>query len=103
MIKPTVGRVVWYFHAGQSHESEPQAALVVSVIDDMTINVAGFEHDGTPFAQHNVLLLSDGESYGNPSGGPWAKWMPYQHGQAAKTEALEKEAEGGKHKKGGHP
>lgn len=89
MIKPTVGRVVWFYPAGVSHESQPQAAFIAYVHSDTMINVGGFDHNGEPFGETSVLLLQDEGSYGNPGGGPWACWMPYQKGQAAKTEALE--------------
>lgn len=89
MIKPTVGRVVWYYPSGASRESQPYAAFIAYVHSDTMINVGGFNSQGTSFGDTSVLLLQDPDSYGNPGGGAWAKWMPYQHGQAAKTEALE--------------
>lgn len=89
MIKPTVGRVVWYYPAGRSHEDQPNAAIIAYVHSDMMINVGGFDNNGQPFADTSVLLLQGEGSYGNPGGGAWACWMPYQKGQAAKTEALE--------------
>lgn len=92
MIKPTVGRVVWFYPAGASHEDQPQAAMVSYVHSDTLINVGGFDHSGEPFSARSVLLLQDEGSYGNPGGGAWACWMPYQKGQAAKTEAAEKSA-----------
>lgn len=82
MIKPTVGRVVWYYPPGASHEGQPQAAMIAYVHSDMMINVGGFDQNGKPFADTSVLLLQDEDSYGNPGGGAWAKWMPYQVGQA---------------------
>lgn len=90
MIKPTVGRVIWYYPRGAMHTDQPQAAFITFVHSDTCINVGGFDHNGNPFKDTSVLLLQDPESYGNPDSGAWAKWMPYQHGQAAKTEALER-------------
>ena len=89
MIKPTIGRVVWYWPSHLTHTSQPYAALIAHVHDDFEINVAFFDHYGVAGADQRVLLLQDDDSYGNPGGGGWAKWMPYQKGQAAKTEALE--------------
>lgn len=83
MIKPTVGRVVWYYPAGRSHEEQPNTASIAFVHRDTLINVGGFDHNGIPFADTSVLLHQDPTSYGNPGGGSWAKWMPYQVGQAA--------------------
>lgn len=90
MIKPTVGRVIWYYPAGRSHTEQPNAAFITYVHSDTMINVGGFDHNGIPFASTSVLLLQDEGSYGNPGGGPWACWMPYQKGQATKTEELER-------------
>lgn len=95
MIKPTCGRVVWYWPAGRSHESQPYAAMIALVHSDTMINVGGFDHNGKPFSDTSVLLVQGEGSYGNPGGGSWATWMPYQKGQAAKTEALEKQVGAG--------
>lgn len=89
MIKPTIGRVVLFYPAGADKDSSPFAALIAYVHSDSMINVGGFDRNGIPFASTSVLLHSDPESYGNPGGGAWAKWMPYQMGQAARTEAAE--------------
>jgi hypothetical protein len=91
MITPTIGRVVWYYPKGMQHTSQPHPALICYVWSDMMVNVGGFDSNGVPFADTSVLLLQDEGSYGNPGGGSWACWMPYQKGQAAKTEALEKQ------------
>lgn len=91
MIKPSIGRVVWCYRAGVSHESQPCPALIAFVHSDTMINIGGFDNNGQPFAETSCLLHNDPESYGNPGGGAWCKWMPYQQGQAAKAEALEKQ------------
>lgn len=92
-ITPTIGRVVWYF---LNHEQrQPWAALIVFVNRnplappaEWTINVGGFDHEGVPFRAHNVPFASaEGDP---PAKGDFAMWMPYQKGQAAKTEELEK-------------
>lgn len=95
MIQPTVGRVVWY-HAAlalRDPNGQPLAALVAKVIDDRTINLGGFNADGTPFSAQHVTLLQDGDELAQPDG-PYAEWMPYQKGQAAKVEQLQA-AQGG--------
>lgn len=88
MISPTIGRVVWYYKPGMSHVEQALPAIVSFVHSDTCINVGGFDAMGKPFSDTSVVLLQDEGSYGNPSGGAWACWMPYQKGQAAKTEAL---------------
>ena len=88
MIQPTVGRVVWYWPEGPKVGENPWAAFVTHVHGDRMINVAGFTDVGTPFFRNSVSLLQDDDK---ATGGFCASWMPYQKGQAAKTEALEKE------------
>lgn len=89
MITPTVGRVVWFYPAGRAHTEQPCAAFITYVHSDTMINVGGFDYNGKPFGETSVLLVQGEGCYGNPGGGSWAGWMPYQKGQAAKTEALE--------------
>ncbi len=94
IIKPTIGRVVWYWPSHLAHTSQPYAALIAHVHNDTDINVGYFDHLGVAGSEQHVALLHDDDSYGNPGGGGWAKWMPYQKGQAAKTEALEAKVAG---------
>jgi len=91
VIQPTVGRVVWYYPT-KEQDDQPQAALVTYVHDDRLINVGGFDHAGHPFQRTEVQLLQDDDK---PEGFH-AMWMPYQKGQAAKTEELEAAAKGKK-------
>ena len=96
MIKPTVGRVVHYTpHPGDSEivrsQSGKLAALIVEVWSDQYVNLCVFQANGTTIAKTSVLLLqadNDPEAYANYD---FCEWMPYQKGQAAKTEELEKE------------
>ena len=81
MIKPTVGRVVLY-NAG---EDQPCAASIAYVYSDNLINIGGFDERGVHFNEQNVHLCQDDEK---PAIGQ-AYWMPYQKGQAAKTEQAE--------------
>lgn len=50
------------------------------------MNLAVFDANGNSRGQTSVLLHQEGAL--RPSMG-FAEWMPYQKGQAAKTEALE--------------
>ena len=84
MISPTIGRVVLVQGTG-SNQAQP--ALVSYVWNDRLINVGGFDRNGAPFAATSVSLLQDDDA--PPTAGMYAEWMPYQKGQAAKTEALE--------------
>lgn len=87
MISPTIGRVVLFHPAGSDPKAEPYPALVCKVWNDRNINVGGFDPSGVAFGETSVNLLQDDDSI--PPAGPWAEWMPYQKGQAAKTEALQ--------------
>ena len=94
MITPTVGRVVWVRgRVRGSDVGQPEAALVTYVHSDTLINVAGFDYNGGHFALTSLYLNQDGPA---PSDGRWwAEWMPYQKGQAARTEQLEKQVGSG--------
>jgi hypothetical protein len=93
MIKPTVGRVVWYRPSGfdrtqmtiHDHE-QPLAAIVAYVWSDTCVNLTVSDHDGTTHARTSVYLQQDDRE---AQSSPYCEWMPYQKGQAAKAEALE--------------
>ena len=87
MIKPSVGRIVLYRAAGSDPAADPHAALVVGVIDDRTVNLAIFNADGAHYQGTAVPLLQDDDQ--PPEGQGYAEWMPFQKGQAGKTEAVE--------------
>lgn len=91
MIKPTVGRVVLYWPSTVqegSDTSQPFAATVAYVWNDRMVNLSVTDHNGRQFGVTSVPLLQDGDVR---TGGMCCEWMPYQKGQAAKTEALEKQ------------
>ena len=85
MIPPTIGRVVWFWPTQPSPVQQPYAAMVAYVHNERCINIGGFDHNGNPFSQTSVQLLQDDDV----PRGACCSWMPYQKGQAAKTEALE--------------
>jgi len=92
MINPTVGRVV-LFHPGRHFSGcsagadVPLPALIARVWSDTCVNIGGFDANGLPFSATSVLLIQDSNPV--PDGGHYCEWMPYQKGQAAKTEALQ--------------
>lgn len=92
MIKPTIGRVVW-FHPSSCEISRDFAsapicaAIVAHVWSDTCVNLAVFDANGNSHSRTSVLLVQEGAPV--PSGGFYCEWMPYQKGQAAKTEAIE--------------
>lgn len=84
MIKPTVGRVVWYW-PGPTDEivggaDQPLAGFVAHVWSDSCINLAVFDSNGVAHNRTSVLLVQEGEP--RPSAG-FAEWMPYQKQVAA--------------------
>lgn len=91
MIAPTPGRIVWYTPGPNDptpiFKGEPLAATVARVINDREVNLTVNRADGITYGRHNVRLLQDDDK--RPSEGPYCEWMPYQKGQAAKTEAAE--------------
>lgn len=92
MIKPTIGRVVWFHPASNIGESNfaPSpicAAIVAAVHSDEMVNLAVFDSNGVSHSKTSVPLIQDGDPV--PEDGYYCEWMPYQKGQAAKTEALE--------------
>lgn len=99
MIKPTIGRVVWFTPSKNSAESgfvagdQPLAAIVAYVHSDKMVNLTVFDANGNPHSKTSVDLIQDGEP--KPEWGFCCEWMPYQKGQAAKTEQLEKQINSG--------
>ena len=90
MIKPTVGRIALYhppFEADSGTNERTYAAIICHVWSDTCVNLAVFDANGVASNQTSVFLY-DGESTPRPSCS-YAEWMPYQMGQAAKTEQLQ--------------
>ena len=90
LIKPTVGRKVW-FYAGNDHEemnvidrTQPLDATVVFVHGDRHVNLFILDHMGHQhFAPDVELVQPDTET---PQYGSYATWMPYQVGQAQQNQ-----------------
>nr|WP_311538555.1 hypothetical protein [uncultured Bradyrhizobium sp.] len=90
MIQPTVGRVLHYFpsvDASLAPNAQPYAALLASVVNDTTVNLTVSNPDGTTFGAQNIQLVQGGDQVRDPTK-PFARWMAYQIGQAAKTEQV---------------
>jgi hypothetical protein len=92
VIKPTIGRVVWFHPSTHSAEAgfAPApicAAIVAYVHSDSCVNLAVFDGNGASHPKTSVTLIQDSDAA--PAGGYYCEWMPYQKGQAAKTEAAE--------------
>lgn len=106
-INPTIGRVV-HFNPTMSHaeklgmvyrcQGTPMDAHIVYVWVSGLVNLAVFDHDGIQHAVTSVKLLQDADQAPLNEQGQlvesYATWMPYQKGQAAKTEQAELSALG---------
>lgn len=88
MIKPTIGRVVHYRPAHLPSTEQPHAAIIAFVHSDECVNLAAFDSFGNAYSVTRVRLHQD-ENTPPPFDSGFASWMPYQLGQAAKTEELE--------------
>jgi hypothetical protein len=90
MIKPTIGRVVWFQPskaADQPLRTQPYPALVCYVHSDSCINVAYFNEGGTACSATSVTLVQDEKDREGLFAGYFAEWMPYQVGQAKVQES----------------
>lgn len=97
MIKPTVGRVVLFtptaLEDNRFDKSQKLAAMITYVWNNRMVNLVAFSPDGQPRGATSVTLLQDDDV---PSElGYYAEWMPYQVGQAAKTEELQRQLDAG--------
>lgn len=81
MIKPTIGRVVW-FHRGSESQDQPHPAIVCYVHSDTCVNLAVFDANGNQYSVTSVTLLQDDD---RATSGRYAEWMPYQKHVAEKS------------------
>jgi hypothetical protein len=88
MIKPTIGRKVWYWpelteQVTVISRTQPLDATVVYVHNDREINLVVFDHQGQQWFKGNVHLIQPSDT--DYIDAPHASWMPYQVGQATKA------------------
>lgn len=90
VISPSVGRIVHYFpHKGDTElhtEPGPLAAVVCKVHSDTLVNLTVFGPTGLRHGRVNVPLVQPDMELPE---GAYAAWMPFQVGQAQKTEQLQ--------------
>lgn len=84
MIKPTVGRIVWFWSSisNKNAEMPPLAAIVTNVHSDEMVDLCIFSQNGNPNPQTSVPLVQPETEH--PKTGMFCEWMPYQIGQAKK-------------------
>ena len=88
MIKPTIGRVVW-FRDRHMHDVQPNCAFIAFVHSDHKVNLTVCRPSGETYGVQDVLLFC-GDGARPPATIAFCEWMPYQKGQAARTEELER-------------
>ena len=96
MIKPTVGRVVWFWpYETQLNDPsfiyhnksyQPCIGHVTFVHGDKMVNLDVIDHEGNHHSCTSVELVQEEDNCVRIPG--TCEWMPYQKGQAAKTEKL---------------
>jgi len=97
VIKPTIGRQVWYYPgidpeiSSNALSEQPFAATVVHVNEDETINVQVLDHFGKPHFVANCVLAQADDKSDAPAGKHHCAWMPYQKAQAAEAPAAKGE------------
>jgi hypothetical protein len=101
MISPSNGRIVWYtpyknellspygmvVQRDKEGNVMPLAADIVAVWGDRCVNLLVKDANGNTFPVTSRTLLQDDDA--RPEHGGYAEWMPYQKGQAVKTEIAE--------------
>ena len=91
IIKPTIGRVVHYYTNSsgrdvvQHDDTEPMAAIITYVWSDDMVNLAVFDHNGNAHSMTSITLRQPDRPVPMYE---HCAWMPYQIGQAKKTEEL---------------
>jgi hypothetical protein len=83
-IKPTIGRVVWFYPHGHREGSLPHAAMIAFVHSDNLVNLGVLDPNGRSHNETSVSLIQDGDAA--PDSGRFATWMPFQIGQAKQAE-----------------
>ncbi len=91
MIEPTIGRVVWVRNRHGRMHDQPETAQICFVHSNTLINVGGLDHVGQHFRCVNIQLRQGEPSEVIDPNAAYCEWMPYQKGQAAKTDAVMEE------------
>lgn len=86
MIKPTIGRIMWYWGEATGRGAQPYAGIVTYVHSDNMVNLTVFDWNGNPAPRTSVPIVQDGSPY-TVGDSQYCEWMPYQIGQAKRHEA----------------
>lgn len=89
-IKPTVGRVVWYWPASaelREKKGQPFCATITHVWGDTCVNLHVHEDGSFALDRYCPTSVTLGDPTEIPNGECW-QWMPYQVGQASGSGAV---------------
>lgn len=102
LIKPTIGRRIWYWpgyldlavpesamHLLSDQASQPFDAGVIYVHSDTCVNLQVTDHRGGIWFREKVRILQEGEDSAVIHENGVAQWMHYQAGQAAREKEKE--------------
>lgn len=82
MIKPTIGRIVWYY-GGAAEEQQAEAAIVCYVHGNRLVNLSVHDQAGNVRSQMSVTLVQEEDP---PATGQHARWMPFQITQSTQLQ-----------------
>lgn len=89
MIRPTIGRKVWYRPVGHNRtelgvwdDAQPCDATVTYVWHDRMVNLRVTGPSGAVKQYNSTQLLQGDDAAPTLTHGGYAEWMPYQQGQA---------------------
>jgi len=89
MIKPTVGRVVYFY---KSFDADPLPAIITAAWGVDCINAAIFDQNGRPFQDPPTSIKLVQPESERPAQGFFCEWMPYQTKKSFGSESGEKAA-----------
>lgn len=92
VIKPTVGRKVWYHPSEQDRQGsfpmqtcgQPLDATIIAVWGDRMVNVLVTDIVGKQYPVLSCTLVQPGEDV--PPNGRYCEWMPYQVATSVKVD-----------------
>jgi hypothetical protein len=99
MIEPTPGRVVWYWPGEfepivrplpRDGVPRPLAAHIANVHTSRSVTLMVIDANGCPQPRALVQLRQNDDAIIGDGRLGYCEWMPFQKGQVAKTEALER-------------
>lgn len=90
MIEPTIGRIVWFYQGKAKANNiadngdQPMTAQIIYVHNPRLVSLDITDHRGTHHSKAKVKLMQGDEDFTPVE--DWCEWMPFQKGQAAKTD-----------------